>query len=106
MKSIIKTKPFNFSINLIEIENYCSFEIIAVSNNNKTKSSITNLNFIISELIEPIIAFENYESTIQINKNIGNGIYNNSIKLFNDSEWLNYLFNVLEDDITAGEWAK
>ena len=68
MKSIIKTKPFNFSINLIEIENY--------------------------------------ESTIQINKNIGNGIYNNSIKLFNDSEWLNYLFNVLEDDITAGEWAK
>lgn len=106
MKFTVNTKPYNFSINLREIKNKCSFEIIAIDNNNKTKSTITNLNFIISELIQPIISFKDYESTIQINKNIGNEIYNTSIKLFNDAEWLHYLFNALEDDINAGKWTK
>ncbi len=105
MKLIVNTMLYSFSINLERINNMCLFEIIAINNSNNTKSSITNLNFIISELLGPIISFEDYESSIQINTNIGNKIYNKSVELFNDSNWLLCLFNALEDDIEAGAWS-
>lgn len=105
MKTIIKTKLYDFSIYLHEIENNSTFEIIAFCNSDKTKSSITNLNFIISELLQPITTIEDYESTIEIDKNIGNDIYNEAVMLFNDTDWLNYLFIKLEDDKNAGEWS-
>ncbi len=104
MKKIIETKFYSFSINLIRNENIYHFEIIANCIFDNTKSSITNLNFIISEIIEPIIKFEDYESTIIVNKYDGIKIYNETIKLFNDTEWINYLEIKLQEDKEAGEW--
>ena len=104
MKKIVKTKLHIFSINLIESKTTCDFEIIAKCIADKTKSSITNLNFIISELLEPTIKIDDYETTITVNKKIGKEIYNESIVLFNDIEWLNLLEIALEDDKDAGEW--
>ena len=82
----------------------CYFEIIANCITDKTKSSITNLNFIVSESLEPIIWIDDYETTIMVSKKIGKEIYDKSIELFNNLEWLNQLEIELEQDRSAGEW--
>jgi hypothetical protein len=105
MKITIKTQPYIFLIFLNEKKDNCTFEIIAYCNIEKTKSSITNLNFIISQLILSIIEFEDYESTIKVNKSIGYKIYEEALILFNDNEWINRLFLELQDDRDAGEWS-
>ena len=102
---MIKSSLYNFSLNLHKNKDNFSFEIVAFCNTDKTKSSITNLNFIISELIEPIIAFEDYETTLITDRDFGNKVYSEAVKLFNNSKWLNYLFDALEDDRIAGEWS-
>jgi hypothetical protein len=104
MKTIIKTQPYNFVIELAEENNYYTFEIIAKCNVKKIKSRITNVNFIISQLISPFIKFEDYESTIDVNKRTGRKIYRDAITLFNDDRWMNKLYLELQDDREAGEW--
>jgi hypothetical protein len=105
MIKIIKTNQYVFKILLEECKNNYYFEIIAFCKTDKTRSTITNLNLIISELIEPIIAFESYETTIQIDENVGNQLYNEAIKLFNDKDWIEWLNTKLEDDKLAGAWS-
>ena len=104
MKKTVKAKSYLFYIHLREDKAMGYFEIIANCIVDKTKSSITNLNFIIAEIIEPIIKFDDYETTIIVDKNIGREIYNKSIELFNDLEWLNQLERELEEDKSGGEW--
>ena len=104
MKKTVKAKSYLFSIHLREDRAMGHFEIIANCLADKTKSSITNLNFIIAELIEPIIKFDDYETVIIVDENIGKEIYDKSIELFNDLEWLNQLEIELEEDKSAGEW--
>ncbi len=91
-------------IELTEEKNNCTFEIIAKCNIKKIKSKITNLNFMISQLIEPFIEFEDYESTINVNKNTGHKIYEEAIILFNDNRWMDKLYLELQDDRDVGEW--
>jgi hypothetical protein len=105
MKKSIKTQLYNFTITLIASKSYSYFEINAFCNLEKAKSCITNLNFIISELIEPIVVFEDYETTVDVDKNIGIVIYNKALELFSDADWLNCLFVHLEDDRDAGQWS-
>ena len=105
VKTIIKTNLYLFSILLQEIKSNYAFEIVAICKKDKTKSSITNLNFIISELLEPFVTLEDYETTIQTDKNTGNQIYHEAIKLFNDNEWIKLLTIKLDDDRRAGEWS-
>ena len=105
MKTKIKTNLYLFSIYLREIKGKFDFEIRAICMSDGTKSRITNLNFIISELLEPTVTLEGYETTIQLDKNTGNKIYFEAIQLFNDYEWIQQLFIELEDDRNAGEWS-
>ena len=106
MRKIIKTKSHTFSVTLRKNRTDFNFEIMANCVEDKTKSSITNLNFILSELIQPLIQIEDYESWIITNKQIGKQLYKDAIELFNDIEWLNYLEWKLEDDKKAGEWER
>ncbi len=105
MKKIIKTDLYNFFILLEKFEDDCYFEIRAVCKRDKTKSSITNFNFIISELIASYIALESYETTILVDSITGNKIYDEAIQLFNDTDWMKWLYSALEDDRNAGEWS-
>ena len=98
MKKIITTKSHFFSVILKENKTDSCFEIVANCIADKIKSSITNLNFIVSELVQPLIQIEDYESWIIINKQIGKQLYKDEIELFNDIEWLNYLELNLKDD--------
>ena len=105
MQKKISTELYDFRILLeCEQDNY-SFELLAYDKVNKTKSNITNLNFIISELIEPIVLFEDYESTIEVNKYKGNKLYNKTIEYLNDKKWIDSLLNKLADDQLAGVWS-
>jgi hypothetical protein len=105
MKTIIKTPQYDFSIILKGIKNDYAFEITAICKRDKTKSGITNLNFIISELLESFVTFQDYETTIYIDRDAGSKIYHKAIKLFNDSRWLELLIVALDDDKDAGEWS-
>ena len=105
MKSIIKTNSYNFSIILQKTKNDYIFEIVAICKIDKVKSNITNLNFIISELLEQFVSFENYENTIFVDKKTGGQVYYKAIKLFNDSKWIEMLIIELDDDRDAGEWS-
>lgn len=106
MKKIIKTKLHIFTIHRIEDEATSSFEIVAKCIADKTKSSITNMNFILSYLVVPFFELQQYETTIEVDNETCKIIYANSIALFNDIEWLNLLEIAIEDDKNAGEWEK
>lgn len=99
------TEKHSFSIELKESNNKTYFEIIATDLIKNTKSSITNLNFIISELIEPIVQLKDYETLIVVNKNGGIKIFEEAIKLFKDTEWINLLELKLQEDKEIGGWS-
>jgi len=107
MVNKIKTDKYTFSICLDEVIEPCIFEIKASCNITSKKSGITNLNIIISELIEPTINIaEVPDSFLQIDKSKGIALYNNAIDLFNDRYWLkHHLIPAIEDDRVAGEWS-
>ena len=106
MQKRISFKEYNFRIILEGEKDDYSFEIIAYDKVNNTKSSITNLNFIISELIEPITSNEDYESFIDVNKKKGKEMFNRTIEHFNDEKWFSHLIDKIEEDKLAGVWSK
>jgi len=105
MRKIVRTKEFNFFIDLIDCNDCSIFEISAICILDNTKSCITNHNFIISELLNRYIKTNDFESSIEINKSVGIKIYDKAIKAFNDAEWLNLLNKELYNDRDAGEWS-
>lgn len=104
MISKVFTEKHTFSIVLEVSNNKTYFEIIATDLTKNTKSSITNLNFIISELIEPIYKIEDYESIFMINNEIGKNLFFSSVNSFSNKEWVKYLEVMIENDKQEGEW--
>lgn len=80
-------------------DNY--FEISAIRKRDGRKSAITNLNIIISEIIEPILKDNNFEDSFLIveNSKIGRKLFEHSIEILSDKNWTNrYLEKYLDED--------
>jgi hypothetical protein len=104
LETNIETDRHTHSIILDANDSLCAFEIIARDKLNNTKSTITNINWILSELITPIIQLENYETTIYASKEVFSNLYSNAVDSFRDKEWITYLEKELEKDKKNGEW--
>jgi len=84
-------------------KSYC-FCILSLFKSEKRKSAITNLNFIISEIIDPILKKDLEESDLFIAKKQGQKLFDESVKLFRDKAWLYMLENELDEDRDLGGW--
>jgi hypothetical protein len=79
---------------------------MAIHRCSEKKSFITNLNFIISELGGLLSEEdEKFETTwIILNHNRARCLWNESSKMFNDTEFVYYLEKMCDDDRFIGGW--
>jgi len=82
----------------------CSFEIISCYLQENKKSFITNLNFIISEIIYPIYKASDIETTLIVSKILGDKLYRKAISCFRDEYWIRLLEKYLDEDRKIGGW--
>ncbi|MCF8239773.1 MAG: hypothetical protein K9J16_00195 [Melioribacteraceae bacterium] len=92
---------------LIKLELYdkdFSFEILSLYTAKNQRSAITNLNFIIAELIFPVIETTDIDTTIFLNKTSGIKLFQESILAFKNKYWINLLEEKLDEDRNYGGW--
>ena len=97
MKQNIKGNEYDYIVRFEDM----IFEIIAIRKNDGKRSSITNLNTIISEIIEPVLNTTNIEETYLRVEDLqkGKSLFDSTIALFNDTYWVSkYLEKVLDED--------
>jgi hypothetical protein len=74
------------------------------------KSAITNVNFIISELIEPVLSPDgedldiDYETTLIVTGLEGESLFAASVEAFSDANWVERLEACLDEDRHEGGW--
>lgn len=95
---------YDFEINLHECSKEYSFEILSHYKTTNQKSVITNLNFIISELIYPLMKTTDIDSTIFLNKQKGIKLFKKSFISFHDINWIKLLEEKLDEDRQFGGW--
>lgn len=104
----MKTKIFGDGYKfLIELEKYgkkYSFEILSLYKKTNQKSAITNLNFIISELVYPIIKNSDIDSTIFLDEIKGVELFQKSVSTFKDKSWIKMLEKELDEDRNIDGW--
>ncbi|MDR0303770.1 MAG: hypothetical protein LBH98_03240 [Chitinispirillales bacterium] len=95
MKKQISGKRYDYIIELSE--GY--FEVIAIRKQDKRRSAITNVNYIIGEIIEPILKTRDIPDTIiKVNKKDGLNLFSSAVDALNDEIWGRYLENQLYED--------
>ena len=92
---------------IIELEKYgrtnC-FHILSLYKKENIKSTITNLNFIISELVCPLLNTSEIESDIFLSQKLGKKLFSESVNAFSNKSWLKELENNLDKDRILGGW--
>jgi hypothetical protein len=81
------------------------FEVSTVRKKDGRKSAITNLNRIISEVLEPVLESSLIEDTYLIVDNSANGkrLFDQAIRVLGDIEWVSkYLESELDEDMQEG----
>lgn len=104
MKAIISGDRYKF---LVILENYngkYAFEILSIYKNTNQKSTITNLNFIISDIISSILEIPDIDTTIILSKTKGIRLFQKAISAFGDKFWIQYLEKELDIDRDIGGW--
>ncbi len=104
MKKKIPGNRYDFIVKLQKIEKIHLFEILSVCKKDNKKSTITNLNFLISELIAPILNTNDIHSTLCVNKQQAEMLFSKSLNLFNDKILIKYLEKHLDVDRGYGGW--
>jgi len=86
---------------IVKLLHHKFFEIIAIRKIDNKKSSITNLNKIISEIIEPVLDTTDIDEDFLYvtDFKVGKNIFERAINTLNDTDWVNkYLENELDED--------
>jgi len=105
----IKTFPGNrYDVTVKSDTTNGYFEIFAMHKTTSKQSSVTNLNIVISEILNPILETKNkdIESNIWITNHIKHGqLVKWATKCFKDKYWIiNHLEEAFDDDRELGEW--
>ncbi|HSW53453.1 MAG TPA: hypothetical protein VLH59_00065, partial [Ignavibacteriaceae bacterium] len=95
MKTKILGYRYKFIVELEKKDNNYSFEILSSYNSTQQNSTITNVNFIISELIYDITQTTDIDTTLYINKIDGVKLFRKSVSFFNDKSWIKSLEKAL-----------
>lgn len=104
MKEIIFGNRYDFTIELEKNNGNYSFEISSIYKKENKKSIITNVNFVISELISRVLHTADVETTILVSKNKGMRLFRKSLDAFKDELWVHYLESELDEDRNIGGW--
>lgn len=104
MNELIDGNRYKYSIELEKVNNNYFFEILSQFKEQNRKSTITNVNFIISEIIFPIIGTSDLETTIVLNKKNGEKLFDTTISIFNVPDWIDRLEIALDEDREIGGW--
>jgi len=104
MKEKIVGANYSYLIELTKREKKNLFQILSVHHKTRKKSVITNLNFIISELILPIINHPEIDNVISLSRTKGMKLFTESISAFKNKSWLNPLEKLLDEDRVIGGW--
>lgn len=104
MKTKIIGKRYEFIVELEQDDKLISFEILSKHKVTDQKSTITNVNFIISELVFPIFETTEIDSTIFLNKQKGTKLFKEAMSSFKDTNWIELLEEKLDEDRCYGGW--
>jgi hypothetical protein len=95
---------YNFQVQIRKLKSDFLFEINSQHIESKQKSTITNLNFLVSELIQPILEVNIDETTILLDKNQGKRLFKKTISVFKNKSWILLLEENLDEDRNIGGW--
>ena len=104
MRYKLFSENYKFIIALERYEMGYSFEILSLYKTTGQKSVITNLNFIISELISPILEAPVVNSTIFLNLAEGIKLFQETVFTFTNERWMKLLEKYLDEDRNYGGW--
>jgi len=105
MREKILGNRYDFILKLEKAEDEYCFEILSLYKKGERKSAITNVNFIISELVEPILNIELEDSFLfPRSKKKAEKLFSRSLSLFRDKLWVEDLEEHLDDDRSCGGW--
>ena len=100
----INGNDYNFKILVEKYESEYLFEIKSKHIATNGKSAITNVNFIISELIQPILNIDVDDTVLSLNEIQSKKLFKKAISSFKNKSWLNALEEALNEDRNAGVW--
>jgi hypothetical protein len=101
MKEKIKGVRYNYLIDFSKME----FQIYAICKEDNKQSSITNLNTIIGEIVEPVLKTNEIENSwVEVDFKIGKKLFSIARNTFKDKHWINYLEKNLDEDKLQGGW--
>ena len=104
MKKKFSGNRYKYSIEFVNNENEYYFQILCLYKKWNLKSTITNLNFIISELISPILGISDITNILSLKKIEAKKLISLSKLSFNNRAWVVALENSLDEDRALGGW--
>jgi hypothetical protein len=107
--TIRKTFPGNRYNVIVEADTTDGyFEVSAIHKSSGRQSAVTNINTVISEILEPIlkIGSKDVETSIWISDNIKHGrLVKWAIRCLKNKHWvINYLEGAFDEDMELGGW--
>jgi hypothetical protein len=101
MKQKIKGIRYDYEIDFSKTE----FQIFAICKEDNRQSSITNLNTIVGEIVEPILKTNEIENSwVEVDLKKGEKLFSLAIITFTDKHWIEYLEKNLNEDKQQGGW--
>jgi len=95
---------YDFIIELEKYDNVWFFQILSLYKKEGLKSIITNLNFLISELIFPVLHTTDLETEIKVKEKQGKRLFKQCYSVFKDESWIKSLEKSLDEDRLIGGW--
>lgn len=100
----ISGNRYEFTILLERSNNFYYFEVLSKHKATEQKSTITNVNFLISELVFPIIGTTDVETTVFLNRQRGMKLFKETVSSFKNDSWVQLLEEKLDEDMGCGGW--
>ncbi len=104
MRTKIFSNRYEFLIELQQYNDEYYFEIFSLYKVTNQKSIVTNLNFIMSELVFPVLETTDIDTTISLNRTRGIKLFQESVLSFRNKYWIKLLEEKLDEDRNYGGW--
>lgn len=105
MKQKITGKDYLHSIESIRDGRYYCFQIRSEHKKSKRSANITNLNFILSNIVSQVMDDSKVEdSWIDTSKQKADNLFAIAQDCFENKKWIIYLEQELDEDRECGEW--
>jgi hypothetical protein len=104
IKEYFAGNRYNFQVQVEKLKSDFLFEINSQHIESKCKSTITNLNFLISELIHPVLDIIVEENSLSLTKMQSEKLFKKASICFRNKSWIRALEESLDHDRNESEW--